>query len=153
MRSVGQHFIIDVIVQRNQKHGKDSQIFLGLGAPSPIEYNNHHLLTWHKIEERNITNIDNIQQEIHLNFGKFWKCGFYDWRLVSISEDGKLQPLEIVGKPDPVFPTASTDAYDDYYEQNVEDDVGSIAQGRFIVHARGMRDHSFHEVQIDQQNA
>lgn len=31
--------------------------------------------------------------------------------------------------------------------------MGSIAQGRFIVHARGMRDHSFHEVQIDYQDA
>jgi len=91
--------------------------------------------------------------EIHLNFGKFWKCGFYDWRLVSISEDGKLQPLEIIGKPDPVFPTASTDAYDDYYEQSMEEEVGSIAQGRFIVHTRGMRENSFHEVQIDHQDA
>ena len=91
--------------------------------------------------------------EIHLNFGKFWKCGFYDWRLVSISEDGKLQPLEIIGKPDPVFPTASTDAYDDYYEQSIEEEVGSIAQGRFVVHTRGMREHSFHEVQIDHQDA
>lgn len=52
-----------------------------------------------------------------------------------------------------MFPTASTDAYDDYYEQSVDEEVGSIAQGRFIIHARGMRDHSFHEVQIDQQNA
>ena len=50
IRSVGQHFIIDVIVQKNQKHGNNSQIFLGLGAPSPIDGNNHHLLTWHKIE-------------------------------------------------------------------------------------------------------
>jgi len=65
---------------------------------------------------------------------------------VSISEDGKLQPLEIIGKPDPVFPTASNDAYDDYYEQTLEEEVGSIAQGRFIVHTRGMKDHSFHEV-------
>lgn len=31
--------------------------------------------------------------------------------------------------------------------------MGSIAQGRFIVHARGLRDRSFHEVQIDYQNA
>jgi hypothetical protein len=90
IRSVGQHFIIDVIVQKNQKHGNNSQIFLGLGAPSPIDGNNHHLLTWHKIEQRNITEVDNIQMDIHLNFGKFWKCGFYDWRLVSISEEGKL---------------------------------------------------------------
>ena len=27
------------------------------------------------------------------------------------------------------------------------------AQGRFIVQAQGMRDHSFHEMQVDYQNA
>ena len=96
---------------------------------------------------------DNVQLEISINFGKFWKCGFYDWRLVSISEDGKLQPLEIIGKPEPVFPSVNSSVYDDFYEQSIEEEVGSIAQGRFIVHARGMRDHSFHEVQIDYQNA
>ena len=73
-------------------------------------------MTWHKIEDRNIVAKDQIQQEISINFGKFWKCGFYDWRLVSISDDGKLQPLEIIGKPDPVFPSINNGGYDDYYE-------------------------------------
>lgn len=59
--------------------------------------------------------------------------------------------MEIVGKPDPVFP--SSNVFDDYYEQDEEKEVGSIAQGRFIVHTRGMRDHSFHEVQLDFQDA
>jgi len=153
VRQVGQHFIVKVIVQRSVKSAKDSQIFLGLGAPSPIDGNNNHILTWHKVEERNIETIDNVQQEIQINFGKFWKCGFYDWRLVSISEDGKLMPLEIIGKPAPVFPHAYDDRYDDYYEQNIEEEVGCIAQGRFIVHAKGMREQSFHEVQIDYVNA
>ena len=101
---------------------------------------NHHLLTWHKIEARNIVAEDKIEQHIQLNFGKFWKCGFYDWRLISISSDGKLHPLQIIGKPDPVFPSISDDTYDDYYNEMPGDDVGSIAQGRFVVHARGMRD-------------
>ena len=152
VRSVGQHFIVNAIVQ-NQRNPQDSQIFLGLGAPSPIQGNNHHLLTWHKLEPRNIVQKDNIQQEISINFGKFWKCGFYDWRLVSISDDGKLQPLEIIGKPDPVFPSSINNGYDDYYEQSIEEEVGSIAQGRFVVHSKGMREHSFHEIQIDYQNA
>jgi hypothetical protein len=126
---------------------------LGLGAPSPIQGNNTHLLTWHKLEERNIIAKDNIQEEISINFGKFWKCGFYDWRLVSITEDGKLQPLEIIGKPDPVFPSSINNGYDDYYEQSIDEEVGSIAQGRFVVHSKGIRDHSFHEIQVDYQNA
>jgi len=32
-------------------------------------------------------------------------------------------------------------------------EAASLAQGRFIVHARGVRDHTFHEVQVDYQNA
>ena len=74
--------------------------------------------------------------EVQINFGKFWKCGFYDWRLVSISEDGKLQPLEIIGRPEPAFPHVQS-YHDDYYDEHVEEEVGSIAQGRFVVHARG----------------
>jgi len=25
-----------------------------------------------------------------INFGKFWKCGFYDWRLVLVKDTGRL---------------------------------------------------------------
>lgn len=61
VRSVGQHFVVNVMVQKNQKASADTQIFLGLGAPSPIIGNNTHLLTWHKLEARNIVQKDNIQ--------------------------------------------------------------------------------------------
>jgi len=51
-----------------------------------------------------------------INFGKFWKCGFYDWRLVLVKDTGRLQPLEIIGKPEPSFPTIKSGSqayYDD----------------------------------------
>jgi hypothetical protein len=41
-------------------------------------------------EKRNILKEDNLSLEVNLNFGKFWKCGFYDWRLVLINDEGKL---------------------------------------------------------------
>ena len=72
-----------------------------MNAPSPLEGCNKPHLTWHKVESHNILAQDNIQAEIQINFGKFWKCGFYDWRIVSISAEGKLAPLEIIGKPEP----------------------------------------------------
>jgi hypothetical protein len=43
IRSVGQHFIVNVVATKP----KDSQVFLCLSAPSPISGNNSHLLTWH----------------------------------------------------------------------------------------------------------
>lgn len=148
IRCVGQHFIVSAHVNKNVIT-KDSQIFLGLGAPSPIDGNNTHLLTWHRIQDHNIEIVDNIEAKIEINFGKFWKCGFYDWRLVFITNEGKLQPLEIIGKPQPVFPTRTGDEYYDEDEQT----MGCIAQGRFVVHSKGTRDQSFHEVQIDYQDA
>lgn len=39
----------------------------------------------------------------------------------------------------------------DYYGEG--DEAGQLAQGRFIVHAKGIRDHIFHEVYVDYQNA
>lgn len=150
VRSVGQHFVINAHVHKSSVL-KDSMIFLGLGAPSPIDGNNAHILTWHQLQQRNIQEIDNVEAKIEINFGKFWKCGFYDWRLVAISQDGKLQPLEIIGKPAPVFPTRGYD--DDYDEEEANSALGSIAQGRFVVHSKGIRDQSFHEVQIDYQDA
>jgi len=47
---VGQHFKVNVIVDHDMKKNKDSQIFLGLSAPSPIENANKTILTWHKID-------------------------------------------------------------------------------------------------------
>ena len=61
-------------------------------------------------------------------------------------------PCEIFGKPEPVFPVSHSG--DDYYEDVDRDQEGSsLAQGRFICHSRGIRDQTFHEVQVDYQNA
>lgn len=63
---------------------------MGLSAPSPIEGINKMILTWHKIDSRNIVRADKNETEISINFGKFWKCGFFDWKLITISDNGKL---------------------------------------------------------------
>ena len=67
---------------------------MGLSAPTPIDSVNKTLLTWHKIEQRNIVSAAGRSTEISINFGKFWKCGFYDWRVVLVKDNGRLQPLE-----------------------------------------------------------
>lgn len=84
-----------------------------------------------------------------MNFGKFWKCGFYDWRLMELSESGKLTTV-LLTKPPVVhsFPT-SANQYDFDYEDDMYDVDSMIAQGRYIIHAKGIRDETFHEVQID----
>ena len=36
---------------------------------------------------------DNLETEISINFGKFWKCGFYDWQLVAVDQEGNKTVL------------------------------------------------------------
>jgi hypothetical protein len=100
VRTIGQHFIISTIIQFDvSKYSKANppELFMCLSAPSPIYGNNQHLVTWHKIEPRNIVEQDNVSMHIKINFGKFWKCGYFDWRLYEITDNGKFMPCEIVG--------------------------------------------------------
>lgn len=125
IRCVGQHFTISAIVKLREADAHN-HVYLGLVAPSPIKGNNTSILNWHKVEPRNIEAVDKITKKITVNFGKFWKCGFYDWRLVHVTQDGKLQPLEIIGKLEPAFPSSTgPDDYYDEFEQN--SGIGGIA--------------------------
>ena len=90
VRSIGQHFKVQLTVSLENFSQHKDQLFLGLSAPSPLPHTHQTILTWHKIHPRNINQLSAAFAEISINFGKFWKCGFYDWRLVAISEDGKL---------------------------------------------------------------
>ena len=110
------------------------------------------MLTWHKIMPRNIVRQDADEVEISINFGKFWKCGFYDWRLVLLGDDGRANALNMT-KPAEFqsFSLSSQKMRSDYDDGSDQESLA--AQGRFVVHARGMRDHIFHEVSIDYQDA
>ena len=103
VRVVGQHFKVAIIVNHDLLKEKTSQLFIGLNAPSPVEGVNKSVLTWHKIDQRNIVSAKESQTEISINFGKFWKCGFYDWRIVAVKDTGRLQPLDMLAKVDSQF--------------------------------------------------
>jgi starch synthase len=78
---------------------------------------------------------------VELNFGKFWKCGFYDWRLVQINPQGQMKPLDQVlqeTQHEKLFGNRDTGDEDQFGTQ--------LAQGRFVVHAKGLKDESFHEI-------
>jgi len=139
----------------NFTQGSDT-IFIGLSAPSNLNNIHDSVLTWHKMVPRNFIKTTALDVSLSINFGKFWKCGFYDWRVVIISSSGKLttplltQPPSTHSFPISRFRTSSQAG--DALLDDMEDD-SPFAQGRFVVHAKGMRDQCFHEVQVDYQNA
>lgn len=71
---------------------------------------------------------------------------------MELQESGKLTTV-LLTKPPVIhsFPT-SANQYDFSPEDDEYDVDSMIAQGRYIIHARGMRDETLHEVQIDNQN-
>ena len=97
VRSIGQHFRVQAEVDVSEV-AHDANLFLGLYGPSPLEGVNEAILTWHKIDDRNIVSRSASQIEVDINFGKFKKCGFYDWRLVQQSNNGMIEPLNLVMK-------------------------------------------------------
>lgn len=123
-------------------------LFLGLSAPSPLSSVHDPVLTWHKIEKHNVLSNTADKTEISVNFGKFWKCGFYDWRLIHMSPDGKLNPI-ILQQPPTLssFPLKRVNSVSNDYDDDDPYDMDTLtAQGRFIVHAKGVKDYNFHEV-------
>ena len=65
-------------------------MFVGLSAPSNLPSTHDTVLTWHKIVPRNIKSVTPYEVNVSINFGKFWKCGFYDWRVIIVNGEGKL---------------------------------------------------------------
>lgn len=63
---------------------------MGISAPSNLPSVHDAVLTWHKIVPRNIVKVTDYDVTLNINFGKFWKCGFFDWRVIVVSGEGKL---------------------------------------------------------------
>jgi hypothetical protein len=99
VRSIGQHFKVNLTISLANFDNKLHHLFLGVSAPSPLSMCNDCTITWHKIEPRNIISTNEKETEISINFGKFWKCGFYDWRLMEMSQEGKLVEVTLTKPP------------------------------------------------------
>ena len=143
VRSIGQHFKVDLNIRyENFTHGSDT-IFIGLSAPSNLPTTHDVVLTWHKMVPRNFIKVTALDVNLSINFGKFWKCGFYDWRVIIISSTGKLSTPLLTQPPSthsfPISRVRTASQVGDALMDDIEDD-SPYAQGRFVVQARGMRD-------------
>ena len=91
IKTIGQHFIVQLSVKLAAKQAEAiPQLYLGLSAPSPTHTSHEYVVSWHKITQRNVIKRDENGLELNINFGKFWKCGFYDWRIVEINDEGRF---------------------------------------------------------------
>ena len=54
VKCIGQHFTVSIIVDYEMEKNKQSQLYLGLSAPYPVEGYNKQILSWHKIDLRNV---------------------------------------------------------------------------------------------------
>ena len=80
---------------------------------------------------------------LQLQLPPFPRCGFYDWRLVSISPDGIAVP---------VVPCPAAEDAAPHSPSSLPPSVppgALIAQGRFIVHPQGTGAQRMHEVLVD----
>ena len=156
IRCVGQHFKVDLTIRYDNFDAGADTIFVGISAPSNLAKAHDEVLTWHKIHARNIVRATVSDVSLSINFGKFWKCGFYDWRIIVVNGEGKLSTPQLTQPASThTFPIARVSStaqdYDPYGDDEQDDEAH--AQGRFIVHAKGIRDSCFHEVQVDYQDA
>lgn len=90
IRCVGQHFKVDLTLRHSNFVQDSDTIFIGLSAPSNLASEHGEVLTWHKIVKRNIIKVSAHEVNLSINFGKFWKCGFFDWRVIIVDREGKL---------------------------------------------------------------
>jgi len=102
-----------------------SEVIIMLNAPSYFKDCPLTVMTWHVAEVKSGSNKDEYM--LDAKFSKFWRCGFYDWRVVSMNEEGKIEMLKT-------------------YNQNSEK---VFAQGRFIVQPKDISEQQIHEIMVD----
>lgn len=98
---------------------------LFLSAPSFYAQSTSTLFTWHYLELKS-SNPSKGEYQVSIDFKEFWRCGFYDWKIVDIDQNGKIEMLTKLSAEGPTF-----------------------AQGRFIVHPENISSQQIHEIVAD----
>lgn len=121
--SVRSQFVIDEVVLSKSR---PNCILLLMNAPAFCHDSTESIITWHPLEIFSAKS-GKGEYRVKAKFKKFWRCGFYDWKLMEIDQEGKIAMLK------------------KYDAEGVE----TFAQGRFIVHPEGVTEQQIHEVMVD----
>jgi starch synthase len=97
-----------------------------MNAPAFCHESTDSIITWHPLEIVS-AKAGKGEYRVKAKFKKFWRCGFYDWKLMEILPEGRIAMLK------------------KYDSEGVE----TFAQGRFIVHPEGVTEQQIHEVMVD----
>lgn len=119
-----QFVVEEKVVSRNPLN----YVLLFLSAPAYCSECQSSILTWHPLDVTTDSK-EGKQGEYLVKFKlkEFWRCGFFDWKLLEIDTEGKvvmLRKLDAEGNE-------------------------TFAQGRFIVHPEGVSEQQIHEVVVD----
>lgn len=96
-----------------------------LNAPSNYSDCELAVITWHKVKVQPGRGKD--EYVVSTKFKNFWRCGFYDWKVVAIDQLGKMEMLKNYHKSgDRIF-----------------------AQGRYIVEPKDASLQQIHEIMVD----
>eukprot|EP01022_Parablepharisma_sp_SALTPOND_P024880 TRINITY_DN55_c0_g1_i1.p1 TRINITY_DN55_c0_g1~~TRINITY_DN55_c0_g1_i1.p1 ORF type:complete len:1631 (+),score=215.10 TRINITY_DN55_c0_g1_i1:3219-8111(+) len=106
-----------------------SEVVIMLSAPSYFKDCPLTVLTWHVVKVQ--PGKSKGEYIVEKKFKKFWRCGFYDWKIVAIGEGGKIEMLKIAKK----------------------DAEKVFAQGRFIVQPKEVAEQQVHELMVDYKDS
>ena len=120
---VKSQFIIDELIISN---ARPTCIVLLMNAPAFCHESTDSIITWHPLEIVS-AKAEKGEYRVTAKFKKFWRCGFYDWKLMEILPEGRIAMLK------------------KYDSESAE----TFAQGRFIVHPEGVTEQQIHEVMVD----
>ncbi len=100
------------------------KVILMLSAPSfEISKQEDNIITLHETDSD--TTVGGSLRSLVINrFKEFPRAGFYDWRYVFIASDGRIHTIK-------------------------QKDREELAQGRFIVHPKKLKEEVFHEIVVD----
>ncbi|CAK79065.1 unnamed protein product (macronuclear) [Paramecium tetraurelia] len=101
-----------------------------------------NIVSWHKPKLSEYSNQgDKKYMAFKMDFGRFKRCGFYDWKLIRMTTSGKLQSLQKIMNLDELKSNVEITAL-----QMME---AKPIQGRFIVHPRDSKNLQIHEIYVD----
>lgn len=121
VRQVGDPFVIDYMVAKEENVGVEQLVIMVLGGAQPhttllnqqdtnyilnkeettnlLNRGKPRVLSWHKVV---IKEYNDKYQIVSCDLGIFKRCGFYDWKLVGLQKNGQIKSVNKIYEVDDI---------------------------------------------------